>query len=254
MLNMKVFLKSALVLILSGSGTAYGADVMVLNADDFVGISFWLATAIMLASTVFFFIERGDVAVKWRTSLTVAGLVTGIAFWHYLYMRGIWVATGDSPTVYRYIDWLITVPLQIVEFYLILAAVTAVRTGLFWQLLIASVVMLLGGYGGETGVLSPAVGFVIGMAGWLYIIYLIFFGEASKVSAESGNAASQMAFYWLRLIVTVGWAIYPLGYFLGYLAGGVDNDSLNIIYNIADLVNKTAFGLAIWYAATQDSK
>ncbi|MEE2736337.1 MAG: bacteriorhodopsin-like [Pseudomonadota bacterium] len=254
MLNMKVFLKSALVLILSGSGTAYGADVMVLNADDFVGISFWLATAIMLASTVFFFIERGDVAVKWRTSLTVAGLVTGIAFWHYLYMRGIWVATGDSPTVYRYIDWLITVPLQIVEFYLILAAVTAVRTGLFWQLLIASVVMLLGGYGGETGVLSPAVGFVIGMAGWLYIIYLIFFGEASKVSAESGNAASQMAFYWLRLIVTVGWAIYPLGYFLGYLAGGVDNDSLNIIYNIADLVNKTAFGLAIWYAATQVSK
>jgi bacteriorhodopsin len=254
MLNMKVFLNSALVLILSGSGTAYGADVMVLNADDFVGISFWLATAIMLASTVFFFIERGDVAVKWRTSLTVAGLVTGIAFWHYLYMRGIWVATGDSPTVYRYIDWLITVPLQIVEFYLILAAVTAVRTGLFWQLLIASVVMLLGGYGGETGVLSPAVGFVIGMAGWLYIIYLIFFGEASKVSAESGNAASQMAFYWLRLIVTVGWAIYPLGYFLGYLAGGVDNDSLNIIYNIADLVNKTAFGLAIWYAATQDSK
>ena len=251
---MKVFLKSALVLILSGSGTAYGADVMVLNADDFVGISFWLATAIMLASTVFFFIERGDVAVKWRTSLTVAGLVTGIAFWHYLYMRGIWVATGDSPTVYRYIDWLITVPLQIVEFYLILAAVTAVRTGLFWQLLIASVVMLLGGYGGETGVLSPAVGFVIGMAGWLYIIYLIFFGEASKVSAESGNAASQMAFYWLRLIVTVGWAIYPLGYFLGYLAGGVDNDSLNIIYNIADLVNKTAFGLAIWYAATQDSQ
>ena len=251
---MKVFLKSALVLILSGSGTAYGADVMVLNADDFVGISFWLATAIMLALTVFFFIERGDVAVKWRTSLTVAGLVTGIAFWHYLYMRGIWVATGDSPTVYRYIDWLITVPLQIVEFYLILAAVTAVRTGLFWQLLIASVVMLLGGYGGETGVLSPAVGFVIGMAGWLYIIYLIFFGEASKVSAESGNAASQMAFYWLRLIVTVGWAIYPLGYFLGYLAGGVDNDSLNIIYNIADLVNKTAFGLAIWYAATQDSK
>ena len=254
MLDMKVVLKSALVLILSGSGTAYGADVMVLNADDFVGISFWLATAIMLASTVFFFIERGDVAVKWRTSLTVAGLVTGIAFWHYLYMRGIWVATGDSPTVYRYIDWLITVPLQIVEFYLILAAVTAVRTGLFWQLLIASVVMLLGGYGGETGVLSPAVGFVIGMAGWLYIIYLIFFGEASKVSAESGNAASQMAFYWLRLIVTVGWAIYPLGYFLGYLAGGVDNDSLNIIYNIADLVNKTAFGLAIWYAATQDSK
>jgi bacteriorhodopsin len=232
---------------------AASADSAVLATNDFVGISFWLATAIMLASTVFFFVERGDVAVKWRTSLTVAGLVTGVAFWHYLYMRGVWVSTGDSPTVYRYIDWLITVPLQIVEFYLILAAVTAVSTGLFWQLLGASIVMLVGGYAGETGLVSPIVGFVVGMAGWLYILYLIFAGEANSVSESSGNAASQSAFKTLRMIVTVGWAIYPIGYFLGYMAGGVDNDAVNIIYNIADLVNKTAFGLAIWYAAKQDT-
>ena len=169
-------------------------------------------------------------------------------------MRGVWVSTGDSPTVYRYIDWLITVPLQIVEFYLILAAVTAVRTGLFWQLLGASVVMLLGGYLGETAVISPMIGFVVGMAGWIYIIYLIFAGEANQISEGSGNAASQSAFKTLRLIVTVGWAIYPIGYFLGYMAGGVDNDSLNLIYNLADLINKTAFGLAIWAAAKQDSQ
>ena len=61
----------------------------ILAVDDYVGISFWLATAIMLAATVFFFVERSDVPAKWKTSLTVAGLVTGIAFWHYLYMRGV---------------------------------------------------------------------------------------------------------------------------------------------------------------------
>lgn len=227
---------------------------LALQTNDFVGISFWLATAIMLASTVFFFVERADVSRKWKTSLTVAGLVTGIAFWHYLYMRGVWVSGGGSPTVYRYIDWLITVPLQLIEFYLILAAVTVVRPALFWQILVASLVMLLGGYFGETGVLSAGIGFVIGMIGWLTIIYLIFFGEAAKVNEGSGNAASQMAFKTIRLIVTVGWLIYPIGYFLGYLGSGVDNGTLNIIYNIADLVNKTAFGLAIWYAAVQDSK
>ncbi|MDC0213613.1 bacteriorhodopsin-like [Gammaproteobacteria bacterium] len=227
---------------------------LALKTNDFVGISFWLATAIMLASTVFFFVERADVSRKWKTSLTVAGLVTGIAFWHYLYMRGVWVSGGGSPTVYRYIDWLITVPLQLIEFYLILAAVTVVRPALFWQILVASLVMLLGGYFGETGVLSAGIGFVIGMIGWLAIIYLIFFGEAAKVNEGSGNAASQMAFKTIRLIVTVGWLIYPIGYFLGYLGSGVDNGTLNIIYNIADLVNKTAFGLAIWYAAVQDSK
>ena len=223
------------------------AKMYTLAETDFVGISFWLATAIMLASTVFFLVERDNVRGKWKTSLTVAALVTGVAFWHYMYMRGVWIYTTESPTVYRYIDWLITVPLQIVEFYLILAAVTSVSAGLFWKLLLGSLVMLVGGYLGETGVLERMPGFIIGMVGWAYVIYLIFFGEAANVNASSGNAASQMAFKTIRMIVLVGWAIYPIGYLMNNAA------DLNIVYNLADLVNKTAFGLAIWAAAVSDS-
>ena len=130
-----------------------------LAQDDFVGISFWLATAIMLASTVFFLAERDNVRGKWKTSLTVAALVTGVAFWHYLYMRGVWITTGDSPTVYRYIDWLITVPLQIIEFYLILRVCTNVGSGLFWKLLVASLVMLIAGFLGEIGS-APALSLI----------------------------------------------------------------------------------------------
>ena len=224
-----------------------------LATNDYVGISFWIATAIMLASTVFFFVERQDVSGKWRTSLTVAGLVTGIAFWHYLYMRGMWSDMGASPTVFRYIDWLITVPLQIIEFYFIVAAVTAVSAGIFWRLLIASIVMLVGGYLGETGLWAPSVGFAVGMIAWIYIIYEIFLGETAAANASSGNSASQSAFNTIKWIVTVGWAIYPVGYALGYFAGGVNNEALNIVYNLADLINKTAFGLAIWAAAKADS-
>jgi bacteriorhodopsin len=228
-----------------------------LKTDDFVGISFWLATAMMLAATVFFFIERDRVKGKWKTSLSVAGLVTGVAFWHYMYMRNVWVDTGESPTVFRYIDWLITVPLQIVEFYLILAAVTTVSGKLFWRLLTASIVMLVGGYLGETGQMEVMPAFIIGMVGWIYIIYEIFKGEASQINESSGNAASQQAFKTIRAIVTFGWAIYPLGYYMSYMganAGSTDADTLNIIYNIADLVNKAAFGLAIWVAAVNDSE
>ena len=224
-----------------------------LATNDYVGISFWIATAIMLASTVFFFVERQDVSGKWRTSLTVAGLVTGIAFWHYLYMRGMWSDMGASPTVFRYIDWLITVPLQIIEFYLIVAGVTVVSAGIFWRLLIASIVMLVGGYLGETGLWAPSVGFAVGMIAWIYIIYEIFLGETAAANASSGNSASQSAFNTIKWIVTVGWAIYPVGYALGYFAGGVNNEALNIVYNLADLINKTAFGLAIWAAAKSDS-
>ena len=224
-----------------------------LASTDYVGISFWLVSAAMLAATAFFFLERSSVNGKWKTSLTVAGLVTGIAFWHYLYMRGMWIETGSSPTVYRYVDWLLTVPLQVVEFYLILAAVTTVRGGVFFKLLISSLVMLIAGYLGEAGLAPVLPAFVIGCAAWLYIIYEIFAGETSKINAASGNVASQTAFSAMKWILTVGWIIYPVGYYLGYLGGGVDANSLNLVYNLADFVNKILFGLVIFVAASRDS-
>ena len=242
----------ATVALMSITGAA-NAETAMLASDDFVGISFWVISMGMLAATAFFFMERGSVAASWRTSITVAGLVTGIAFIHYMYMRGVWIQTGDSPTVYRYIDWLITVPLQMVEFYLILAAVRKVPAGIFWRLLIGSVVMLVGGYAGEAGYINAMLGFIIGMAGWIYVLYEIFSGEAGKAAAKSGNKGLVTAFGAMRMIVTVGWAIYPLGYVFGYLTGGVDATSLNVIYNIADFLNKIAFGLVIWAAAMQQS-
>ena len=89
----------------------------------------------------------------------------------------------------------------------------------------------------------------------IYIIHSIFKGEAAKINEQSGNPASQQAFRTIRAIVTFGWAIYPIGYYLAYMGGGTnDSETLNIIYNLADLVNKAAFGLAIWVAATSDSE
>ena len=250
MKKLKLFVLTAVALM--GITGVANADAM-LAQDDFVGISFWVISMGMLAATAFFFLEAGNVAAGWRTSVIVAGLVTGVAFIHYLYMRDVWIATGDSPTVYRYIDWLITVPLQMIEFFLILAAVGKANSGIFWRLLIGTVVMLVGGYLGEAGYINSMLGFVIGMAGWIYILFEIFSGEAGKAAAKSGNKALVTAFGAMRMIVTVGWAIYPLGYVFGYLTGGVDANSLNVIYNLADFLNKIAFGLVIWAAATQSS-
>ena len=227
---------------------------LLLNPTDYVGVRFWIISAAMVAATFFFWVERDRAEGKWKTSLTVAALVTGIAAIHYFYMREVWVITGDSPTVFRYVDWLLTVPLQIIEFYLILAAIAAVAASLFWRLLIASVVMLVAGYLGEVNAANANflwIAFIIGVAAWLYIIYEVFAGEASKINADKGTPGSQRAFHALRVIVTVGWAIYPLGYLYGYMGSG-DVQALNIIYNLADFVNKIAFGVVIWVAATSD--
>ncbi len=223
----------------------------MLDMTDLVGVTFWIISAAMVAATYFFTVERDRAEGKWKTSLTVAALVTGIAAIHYFYMRGVWIDTQQSPIVFRYVDWLLTVPLQIVEFYLILAAIAVVRAALFWKLMIASLVMLIFGFLGEAGLMNYWVGFIIGMAGWLYIIYEIFAGEASQISAAQGTEASKTAFNALRLIVTIGWAIYPIGYIVEPSMGA---GALNVVYNLADFVNKIAFGVVIWVAATSSSR
>jgi sensory rhodopsin len=225
-----------------------------LASDDFVGISFWLISMALLASTAFFWLETARVSAKWKTSLTVSGMVTFVAAVHYFYMRDVWVATGDTPTVYRYIDWLITVPLLMVEFYLILRAIGSVASGVFWRLMIGTLVMLVGGYVGEAGYINVTLGFIIGMAGWVYILYEVFAGEAGKMSADQAPASVQSAFSTMRWIVTIGWAIYPLGYVFGYMTESASMESLNVIYNLADVLNKIAFGVIIWSVAVAESE
>jgi bacteriorhodopsin len=206
----------------------------------------------MLAATVFFFVERDQVSSKWKTSLTVSGLITGIAFWHYLYMRGVWIDTGTSPTVFRYIDWLLTVPLQMVDFYLILAACTNVAGSLFKKLLVGSLVMLGAGFAGEAGLAPAMPAFIVGMAGWLYMIYELYMGEG-KAAVSTASPAVNSAYNAMMMIIVVGWSIYPLGYVAGYLMGAVDASTLNLIYNLADFINKILFGLIIWHVAVKES-
>jgi len=114
-------------------------------------------------------------------------------------------------------------------------------------------VMLVPGYMGEAGYINTTIGFVIGMFGWVFILYEIFAGEASKVAASQATPAVKMSFNLMKWTVTVGWSVYPLGYFFGYLAGGTNEATLNIVYNLADVLNKIAFGLFIWYAANEET-
>merc|ERR1719210_3048278 len=141
--------------------------------------------------------ESMAVGSHWKTSMNVGALVTLVAAVHYFYMREFWVQIHASPIVYRYIDWTITMPLQMVEFYLILSAVQPnIGAGMFWRLLIGTVAMLAFGYSGEAGFINAWAGFAAGMAGWGFILYEIFAGEAGSVAASGdkvGEAGSVAA-------------------------------------------------------------
>merc|ERR1711881_826743 len=130
-----------------------------------------------IAATGFFFAEAAPGTSHWKTSLHVGGLVTLVAAVHYMYMREYWVAVGRSPIVYRYIDWSITVPLQMIEFNLILKAANApISAAGFWKLLVGTVLMLAFGYAGESGAIGMGmagkwIGFVCGILGWVFILF-----------------------------------------------------------------------------------
>ena len=225
----------------------------------FTEFTFFVTNMALLATGLFLWLERDNVNPKWKTALTVSGMVCFIAAVHYYYMRGNLDAT-DVVSI-RYIDWLITVPLQMVEFYIVLAAVTAVSAGVLNRLLGFSVLMLIFGYLGEANVanadalVTPVVGFAGGMLCWGLMLREIWSGEAAEVNAGSKNAAAAYAFDGMKKIVTFGWAIYPLGYFLGYFTTGIyDPEVTNQVYNLADFVNKILIGMIVYAAAKMDTK
>jgi bacteriorhodopsin len=230
-------------------------ESLKIAADNYVAFTFFIGTMAMMAASVFFFFEMGNTSPKWRTSILVSGLITFIAAVHYYYMRGYNLETGDSPTFFRYVDWILTVPLMCVEFYLITRKAGA-KIGLMWTLITASLVMLVTGYFGETIDRGNSVmwGVISGLA-YFYIVYLVWFGDIAKLAKTAGPQVAK-AVNILAWFVLVGWAIYPLGYILGTPGGlfgmqlvsdpAAASHSMDIVYNIADAVNKIGFGLVIY--------
>ena len=98
---------------------------------------------------------------------------------------------------------------------------------------------------GEAGFAHPALTFLISIVAWLYILGELYFGRMNEIIAKSNDEFVQRGYFWLRLIVTIGWAIYPLGSFVASFGGGVGGGPLAVTYNLADFINRIAFGLAV---------
>jgi bacteriorhodopsin len=225
----------------------------LIQAADVASGTFLLSLVGMAATAVLLIMGTAWVSRKWKLPVALVGIMSVVAAVHYYYASQVWFESQQMPVIYRYVDWMITVPLQVVSLYFFITTVGHVAVGLFWRLLVASVAMVLARYMGESGLMHPTLGFLIGLVLWLYVLGEVFFGKLSEVNTASGNEAVQTGFFWLRLIVTVGWALYPLCYFIVRLGGGADEASLNLIYNLADFINQIAFGLAILATAMRDS-
>ena len=216
----------------------------VMATTDVAGATFSLALFGMAAATVLLLLATGWVSARWKLPLALCAVVTLVGAFSYFDARAVWLANHDIPIVYQYAGWMVTIPIQVVALYFFVATAKTPSLALFWRLLVVAVATILARYMGDAGLMNATLAFLIGIVGWLYILGELFFGQMAEYVAKSGDRRLQQGYFWLRLIVTVGWAIYPLGNFIMSFGGGSDPGGFAIAYNLADFLNRIAFGLA----------
>jgi sensory rhodopsin len=236
-------------------------DLLVLATQ----YTFWIGFVGMAAATLYFLLERGDLKAEYRSTATLAALVTFVAAVHYYYMKGevgtdgMLASLSNFPTEIRYIDWIITTPLLLIKFPNLLGLKSGAGS-LITKLIVADLIMIIFGYLGETDINNAGgyttyglITFIIACIAWLYIIYLLFTTVTN--AAKDKPPAIQNGLRIMSYFILIGWAIYPLGYAVTLIGTG---DQLGVIrelvYNFADLVNKVGFALVALAAVKQMSK
>lgn len=241
----------------------FGQYELIYNAFSF-------GTATFLAATLFFWLGLTQVAPKYKTAVIITGLVTFIAGYHYLRIFASWgeaytvidgvvTATGVPFNVaYRYVDWLLTVPLLLVELILVmgLSREETVRKSI--ALGGAAALMIVLGYPGEVSGGIDSTRFIWGalsMIPFLYIVVSLFSGLSESIAKqpESVRGLVSMA----RWVVILSWSFYPVVYFAPFvmsLDGGTAIAVIEVGYTIADVVAKAVFGVMIFMIAVRKSQ
>jgi sensory rhodopsin len=219
--------------------------------------TFLLTFIAFVAGALFLYLERDRVPERFRTVMRVSCVYLVIASINYFYMKQVYgqgLAAGMSkfPTQFRYIDWILTTPLMLLKFPLMLGIGKKGRSFMI-RLVVLDLVMILGGYVGELNPLSPALhhgSFLVGCLAWFGIVGSLF--QALSVLPPRIGPSVRSGVRTMGMFLVFGWAVYPVGYFAPML--GVPDDVRELIYNIADAVNKLGLCLIVYSSAKSTAK
>jgi bacteriorhodopsin len=220
-----------------------------------VGGFFSLTFAVFLGSAIFFFISRMDVSPAYRMAVTISGVIVTIAGYHYFQiMRSFEKAAagqGGFNEAYRYVDWVVTVPLLLTELVLVLSIAPERRRALLNKLVPYSFLMIVLGYPGEVSgdATTSWIFWALSMV-FFVLILMTLFGELTK-QIEVENAAVQGTLRSLRTVLLVTWSFYPIAYLAPVLLAdaGLAFVIVNVGYAIADITAKAGYGLMIHHVA-----
>ena len=241
---------------------------LTVGQYDLVSNFFSLTIATMAAATIFFWLGRGQVAKPYKTALTISGLVTFIALYHYLRIYESWdaaysvidgtiTATGVAfNDAYRYVDWLLTVPLLLVELILVMRLSRAETVSKGFRLGILAVIMIVLGYPGEV---SQDAGtrwlfWILAMIPFVWIVYELFVGLRNSIASQPKEVRGLVNT--ARWVTVLSWSFYPVVFIFPMIGftGGDAATAVQVGYTIADIVAKAAFGVLIYVIAVRKSE
>ena len=228
---------------------------------DLIANAMSFTVAAMGAAAIFFFLSRSQVAPPYRTALLLSGLVVAIACYHYVRIydsfSAAYAPSGDGYSAtgvafndaFRYADWLLTVPLLVIELVAVLNLPRALARSLMVKLGGAAVAMIVLGYPGEVaeGTFSALFWWTLAMLPFLYIVRVLYteFRTGVERQPDSVRPLVENA----RLLVVASWAFYPVAYLAGLASGATGETLLQLGYTTADLVAKVGLGLYIYAIA-----
>jgi sensory rhodopsin len=229
------------------------------NLEMLTFFTFFVGYISMAAAFVFFIVERGNVAPQYRTTMTISALIVGIAAMHYYYMRGVYIDHGVVSIEYRYMDWIITVPLMALKFPSLVGkeAITDKKVlglGFTGICFLGALIMIGFGYAGESGMMPEIPALLLGGMGWAMIIVATGTPWTNGIGVDNSMIANELQWSTdaLRWFIVVGWVIYPIGYLFSpevALVDGVSQEAMAVLYNSADMINKIGFGVVAWMGA-----
>jgi len=228
---------------------------------------FSLGLISMLATTVYTLVSQPRVLAKYRTALVMSSMVTFIAGYHYLRIFDSFKDASEGGKVlldgsqdafneaYRYVDWLLTVPLLLVEVIAVLALAKEVSRSLIMRLVPASAAMIALGYPGEissdqnTQVLYG----VLSTLPFIYILYVLFVELGKSLDRQPAGVAETIGR--LRLLLIATWGVYPIAYIFNIVGDATASSfvTVQVGYTIADILAKCVFGLTILKIAKMKS-
>jgi bacteriorhodopsin len=221
----------------------------------------------MLATTVYTLISQNRVLPKYRNALVMSSMVTFIAAYHYYRIFNSFSESSENQVVnvsgaqgsfneaYRYVDWLLTVPLLLVEVIAVLALAAAVAKSLIMRLVPAAAAMIALGYPGEisTDQNTQVLYGVLSTIPFLYILYVLFVELGKSLDRQPAGVAETVGR--LRLLLIATWGVYPIAYIFNIVGDESASSfvAIQVGYTIADILAKCVFGLTILKIARMKS-